>query len=65
MNAANEAAVRLFLTDQIPFTEIESIILNTVKNFKNEPLTSIDQVVRLDQEVFDQVIQMYSRGKRS
>jgi 1-deoxy-D-xylulose-5-phosphate reductoisomerase len=65
MNAANEAAVRLFLTDQIPFTQVESIILKTVKNFKNEPLTSIDQVVQLDQEVYDQVIQKYSHGKRS
>jgi 1-deoxy-D-xylulose-5-phosphate reductoisomerase len=65
MNAANEAAVRLFLTDQIPFTQIESIIIKIVKNFKNEPLTSIDQVVRLDQEVYDQVIQKYSHGKRS
>jgi 1-deoxy-D-xylulose-5-phosphate reductoisomerase len=65
MNAANEAAVRLFLNNQIPFTQIESIIIKTVKNFKNEPLTSIDQVVRLDQEVYDQVIQKYSHGKRS
>jgi 1-deoxy-D-xylulose-5-phosphate reductoisomerase len=65
MNAANDAAVRLFLTDQIPFTHIESIILMTVENFKNEPLISIDQVVRLGQEVYDQVIQKYSHGKRS
>jgi 1-deoxy-D-xylulose-5-phosphate reductoisomerase len=65
MNAANEAAVRLFLTDQIPFAQIESIVLKTVKNFKNEPLRLIDQVVRLDQQVYDQVIQKYSHGKRS
>jgi 1-deoxy-D-xylulose-5-phosphate reductoisomerase len=60
MNAANEAAVRLFLTDVISFHQIESIIIDAVNNYKNEPLTSIEQVVRIDQEVFHHVIDTYS-----
>jgi 1-deoxy-D-xylulose-5-phosphate reductoisomerase len=60
MNAANEAAVRLFLTDVISFHQIESIIIDAVSNYKNEPLTSIEQVVRIDHEVFHRVIDTYS-----
>jgi 1-deoxy-D-xylulose-5-phosphate reductoisomerase len=60
MNSANEAAVQLFLTDVISFHQIESIIIDAVSNYKNEPLTSIEQVVRIDQEVFNHVIDTYS-----
>jgi 1-deoxy-D-xylulose-5-phosphate reductoisomerase len=60
MNAANEAAVQLFLTDVIPFHQIESIIIDAVRNYKNEPLTSIEQVVRIDQKVFNRVIDTHS-----
>jgi len=59
MNAANEAAVKLFLSDIISFHHIESIIQETVNNYKNVPLISIEQVVRIDQEVFDYVINTY------
>jgi 1-deoxy-D-xylulose-5-phosphate reductoisomerase len=65
MNAANEAAVRLFLTDVISFHQIESIIIDAVSNYKNEPLTSIEQVVRIDQEVFNHVIDTYSLKRGS
>jgi 1-deoxy-D-xylulose-5-phosphate reductoisomerase len=65
MNAANEAAVRLFLTDVIPFHQIESIIMDAVRNHKNEPLKSIEQVVRIDQEIFHQVIDTYSLKRGS
>jgi 1-deoxy-D-xylulose-5-phosphate reductoisomerase len=63
MNAANEAAVRLFLTDVIPFHQIESIIMDAIENHKNEPLKSIEQVVRIDQEVYDQIIQTHSQKR--
>jgi 1-deoxy-D-xylulose-5-phosphate reductoisomerase len=65
MNAANEAAVRLFLTDVISFQQIESIIIHAVRNHKNEPLTSIEQVVRIDQKVFNHVIDTYSLKRGS
>jgi 1-deoxy-D-xylulose-5-phosphate reductoisomerase len=65
MNAANEAAVQLFLTDVISFHQIESIIIDAVRNHKNEPLTSIEQVVRIDQEVFHRVIDTYSLKRGS
>jgi 1-deoxy-D-xylulose-5-phosphate reductoisomerase len=60
MNAANEAAVKLFLADVISFHQIESIIIDAVRNYKNEPLTSIEQVVRIDQKVFNRVIDTHS-----
>jgi 1-deoxy-D-xylulose-5-phosphate reductoisomerase len=65
MNAANEAAVQLFLTDVISFHQIESIIIDAVINYENEPLTSIEQVVRIDQEVFHRVIDTYSLKRGS
>jgi 1-deoxy-D-xylulose-5-phosphate reductoisomerase len=60
MNAANEAAVQLFLTDVISFHQIESIIIDAVSNYNNEPLNSIEQVVRIDQEVFHRIVDTYS-----
>jgi 1-deoxy-D-xylulose-5-phosphate reductoisomerase len=65
MNAANEAAVQLFLTDVIPFHQIESIIMDEVRNHKNEPLKSIEQVVRIDHEVFNRIIDTYSLKRGS
>jgi 1-deoxy-D-xylulose-5-phosphate reductoisomerase len=65
MNAANDAAVQLFLNDEITFHHIESIIQETVNNYKNVPLTSIEQVVRIDQEVFHHVIDTYSLKRGS
>jgi 1-deoxy-D-xylulose-5-phosphate reductoisomerase len=65
MNAANEAAVQLFLTDVISFHQIESIIIDAVRNHKNEPLTSIEQVVRIDQEVFHRIVDTYSLKRGS
>ena len=65
MNAANEAAVQLFLNDVIAFHHIESIIQETVNNYKNVPLTSIEQVVRIDEEVFHHVMDSYSLKRGS
>jgi 1-deoxy-D-xylulose-5-phosphate reductoisomerase len=51
MNAANEAAVNLFLADQITYSQIVEFVLKAVNYFKYEQLTKIDDIVALDQTV--------------
>ena len=59
MNAANEAAVRLFLEGHILFTQIESIVESTVTEYENQPLISITQAIQIDQEVYNKVLNHY------
>jgi 1-deoxy-D-xylulose-5-phosphate reductoisomerase len=65
MNAANEAAVRLFLEEHIPFPMIETIIRETISSIPNEPLESIDQIVILDQSIQADVYNKYKTERRS
>ena len=65
MNAANEAAVRLFLEEHIPFPMIETIIRETIASIPNEPLESIDQIVILDQSIQADVYNKYKTERRS
>jgi 1-deoxy-D-xylulose-5-phosphate reductoisomerase len=65
MNAANEAAVRLFLEEHIPFPIIETIIRETISSIPNEPLESIDQIVLLDQSIQEDVYNKYKTERRS
>jgi 1-deoxy-D-xylulose-5-phosphate reductoisomerase len=65
MNAANEAAVRLFLEEHIPFPMIETIIRETISSIPNEPLESIDQIVILDQSIQANVYNKYKTERRS
>lgn len=50
MNAANEIAVAAFMNKQIGFMQIPEVIGNTIESFKNEPATSIDQLIGFDIE---------------
>lgn len=60
LNAANEAAVALFLNGKITFLEIESIVLECVNKFDiNKPVT-LDLLIETDKIVKDYVIQNYS-----
>jgi 1-deoxy-D-xylulose-5-phosphate reductoisomerase len=65
MNAANEAAVRLFLEEHISFPMIETIIRETIASIPNEPLESIDQIVILDQSIQADVYNKYKTERRS
>lgn len=48
MNAANEIAVAAFMKKKISFMQIPEVISNTIETFKNEPATSIDQLIGFD-----------------
>ncbi len=50
MNAANEAAVNLFLADQITYSQIVEFVLKAVNYFKYEQLTKIDDIVALEKK---------------
>ncbi len=59
LNAANEAAVKLFLEDKIEFLEIEKIIMETLENqkyqvFNNGELT-ISKILMVNEMVFNDI----------
>jgi len=49
MNAANEAAVALFLADQIPFPAIYERVAAVVGRMKNKPAPSLEEILAADQ----------------
>ncbi len=57
MNAANEAAVKLFLEDKISFLDIERIVIEEVNDFQNISNPSLDDIIQCDdmiqKKVFD------------
>jgi 1-deoxy-D-xylulose-5-phosphate reductoisomerase len=55
MNAANEAAVRLFLNHKIAFLEIEHIIRSQMDLADNLPDPTLEDLVRVDQVVKEKV----------
>jgi 1-deoxy-D-xylulose-5-phosphate reductoisomerase len=55
MNAANEAAVHQFLSDQIPFNGISKLVIETVERFKNFSPNDIDEIVALDLDIKQQL----------
>ncbi len=60
MNAANEAAVGLFLSNQISYPDIFSIVSTTVTSFSHFEPTSLDQIVALDTDVKHQIHSLFS-----
>jgi 1-deoxy-D-xylulose-5-phosphate reductoisomerase len=59
LNAANEAAVELFLKDKISFIEIGSIVLREVKNTKYRMPESIEDLLQLDRSIKDKILNQY------
>jgi 1-deoxy-D-xylulose-5-phosphate reductoisomerase len=55
MNAANEAAVGLFLQDRISYAQITHVVSNTVDQFTHFEPTSLDQIVTLDAAIKTQI----------
>ncbi len=57
LNAANESAVNLFLNGKIKFLDIEKIIRNELsKNYDMDSIT-IDDVIRIDEEIQKRVLE--------
>lgn len=62
MNAANEAAVNLFLDHKIKFNDIVKIIESTLSTFNHYTPTSIDEIILIDKETKEKVYEsLYSR----
>ncbi len=61
LNAANEAAVSLFLNDKIKFLDIEKIIINEIDNpiYSNYEYT-IENVCKLSTEIIEKIKQTWS-----
>ena len=58
-NAANEAAVKLFLCDKIKFLGIEEIIISNVKGAKNLSSPTITDIIRVDKEIKEKILRKY------
>jgi 1-deoxy-D-xylulose-5-phosphate reductoisomerase len=50
LNAADEVAVNAFLSGQLPFGEIETIILNTMKQHQLIKNPTVDDLIRIDEQ---------------
>lgn len=59
VNAANEAAVQLFLNEKISFLQIEGIIKECLEKIPYKEIISIDEMVQLDTEIKESVLNHY------
>ncbi|PKK93971.1 MAG: 1-deoxy-D-xylulose-5-phosphate reductoisomerase [Tenericutes bacterium HGW-Tenericutes-6] len=61
MNAANEAAVKLFLQKKISFLEIEKIVFETVNAFKNQLNPTLEDILNVDHQIQTALFQAYEK----
>ena len=60
LNAANEAAVRLFLNDKISFLDIESIIYTEITNKKYEAIIpTLENIIKVSNEIILNITERY------
>lgn len=50
LNAANEVANAAFRNHRIPFLMIEEVVFKTVEAFENKPVTSLKELIEVDQK---------------
>ncbi len=62
MNAANEAAVKLFLLEEISFLDIETIVFETVRSYVQIEHPSLEEIIETDHNVQQMIRKTY--GKR-
>ncbi|MCH5162965.1 MAG: 1-deoxy-D-xylulose-5-phosphate reductoisomerase [Clostridiales bacterium] len=55
LNAANEAAVRLFLERKIAFTDIVKTVQSTMKSERIEPLCGVESVFATHKRIYDKI----------
>ena len=60
LNAANEAAVSLFLNGKITFLQIEEIVLECINKFSDKEVLTLNSILRKDNLVKDYVLTTYS-----
>ncbi|MBU1143164.1 MAG: 1-deoxy-D-xylulose-5-phosphate reductoisomerase [Firmicutes bacterium] len=61
MNAANEAAVKLFIQNKIKFLEIENIVMQYVESFKNVLNPTIDEIIDTDKQIQNEILLAYEK----
>lgn len=59
LNAANEAAVALFLANKIPFSQIPIIVEGALHDHHNDHTTSLNDILSLDYTVKSRIIATY------
>ncbi len=60
LNAANEAAVNLFLNGKITFLQIEEIIVECLNKFKNDLEITLEKIIDRDKKVKNYIYRKYS-----
>lgn len=63
LNAANEAAVNLFLNEKISFLDIEKIVYENLSNHKLINNPSLADILSLDKETKENILSRYLKGK--
>lgn len=61
MNAANEAAVKLFLKGYIRFLEIEDIVIKTVEAYENQLNPTLEEILSVDQMIQTTLFNTYEK----
>lgn len=59
-NAADEAAVELFLQETIGFRDIEKIILHCIENHQNITNPTLEDIIKTDEEIREHVFSQFS-----
>jgi 1-deoxy-D-xylulose-5-phosphate reductoisomerase len=63
LNAANEAAVSLFLNNTISFLQIEEIVLECMTRFSYKEKVTVDRILEVDSIVKKYVYSTYTQGR--
>jgi 1-deoxy-D-xylulose-5-phosphate reductoisomerase len=61
MNAANEAAVHLFLKHKISFLEIEELVYNYVGKTKQIEKPTLEQIIEIDRNIQQEIYRAYEK----
>lgn len=59
LNAANEAAVKLFLEGSISFLEIETVVIEALNDFENKAHPNLDDILEMDALIKRKVLEKY------
>ncbi|MCF7793963.1 MAG: 1-deoxy-D-xylulose-5-phosphate reductoisomerase [Candidatus Cloacimonetes bacterium] len=63
LNAANEAAIQLYLDHKISFTEISKIVYRVIEKSQNRSNPSLQEIIDTNQQVFEETLANYQELK--
>ncbi len=61
LNAANEAAIALFLDQKIYFTDIFKIVSNVIKESQNQQNPNLSDIIEINRLVYNQTLSNYQK----